>query len=84
MFSGGFFKFGGRVEGGGGLRGRIFPWRNFSGGKILSMEGVQDFLALFKKQRKNKYEIFFYWKWGAALKLKTNRNYYAYEGFTSS
>ena len=50
------------------------------------MEGAQDFLALFKKKQwKNKYEkFFFYWKWEAALKLKTNRNYYAYEGFTSS
>ena len=29
-------------------------------------------------------KIFFYWKWGAVLKLKTSRNYYTYEGFTSS
>ena len=29
-------------------------------------------------------KIFLYWKQGAALKLKANRNYYAYEWFTSS
>ena len=56
-FQGDFFGLGGRVEGGGGLRGRIFPWRNFSWGKRISMKGVQDFLALFEKKRK-KYEVF--------------------------
>ena len=30
------------------------------------------------------WEGFFYWKWGAALKFKTSRNYSEYEGFTSS
>ena len=30
---------------------------------------------------KNKHEnVFFKWKEGVALKLKTNRDYYAYEG----
>ena len=39
-------------------------------------EGAQDFLALLKKKQwKNKYEMFFQFKEGAALKLKTNRNY---------
>ena len=47
----GIVWFGGRVEGG-GLHGRIFPWRNFSRGKILLMEGAPDFLALFKKTMK--------------------------------
>ena len=42
--------FGGEVEV--GLRGRIFPWSNLSWGKITSMKGAQDFLALFKKKRK--------------------------------
>ena len=51
-FSGGFFWFRERVEGGGGLRGRIFPWRNFSWGKRISMKGAQDFLALFEKTMK--------------------------------
>jgi len=31
------------------LCGRIFLWRNLSWGKINSMNGVQDFLALLKK-----------------------------------
>ena len=45
---------GGRVELGGVGRGRIFPWRNISWGKRLSMEGAQDFLALFKKKTMKK------------------------------
>ena len=44
-----FFLLGGSVEGR-GLLGRIFPWRNLSWGKRISMKGAQDFLALFKKQ----------------------------------
>ena len=51
VFRGIFFGLGGRVEGG-GLRGRIFPWRNFSWGKRISMKGAQDFLALFEKTMK--------------------------------
>ena len=47
-FQGDFFGLGGRFEGG-GVRGRIFPWRNFSWGKRISMKGAQDFLALFEK-----------------------------------
>ena len=47
-FQGDFFGLGGGVEGR-GLRGRIFPWRNLSWGKRISMKGAQDFLALFKK-----------------------------------
>ena len=39
--------FRGRFEG--ELRGRIFPWRNTSWGKRISMKGAHDFLALFKK-----------------------------------
>ena len=50
-FQAGTFSFGGIFEGG-GLPGRIFLWRNFSRGKRLSMEGAQDFLALFKKRMK--------------------------------
>jgi len=46
-----FFGLGGRVEGE-GLLGRIFPWRNFSWGKRISMKGTQDFLALFEKTTK--------------------------------
>ena len=44
-FSGGFFWFGGGVEGR-GLYGRIFPWRNMSWGKRNSMKRARDFLAL--------------------------------------
>ena len=51
-FQGDFFGLGGELKGGGGLRGRIFQWRNFVLGKRLSMEGPQDFLALFKKNNK--------------------------------
>ena len=47
-FQGDVFGLGGRVEVGGGLRGRNFPWKNL--GKRLSMKGAQDFLALFKKK----------------------------------
>ena len=50
MFSGGFFCLGGISEG--GLRGRIFPWRNLSWGKRISMKGAQGFLALFEKKMK--------------------------------
>ena len=39
---------------GGGLLERIFPWRNFSWGKILSMKEARDFLALFKKKTMKK------------------------------
>ena len=41
---------------GGGLRRRMFPWRNFSWGKRISMKGAQDFLVLFEK----KHEKLFY------------------------
>ena len=34
---------------GGGLRGRIFPWRNLSWAKRISMKGAQNFLALLRK-----------------------------------
>ena len=37
----------------GGLRGKIFPWRNLSWGKRISMKRAQDFLALFKKKKNN-------------------------------
>ena len=50
-FQGEFFGLGGGVEGGWGLRGRIFPWRG-SLGKRISMKEAQDFLALFKKTMK--------------------------------
>ena len=50
VFRGIFVWFeGGEKLKGEGLGGRIFSWRNFSWGKIISMKGVQDFLALFKK-----------------------------------
>ena len=48
-------------------------------------EGGADFSSIiWKNNVKINIKIFFYWKYGAALKLKTNKNYYAYEGFTSS
>ena len=50
-FQGDFFLFRERFEGG-GFRGRIFPWRNMSWGKRISMKGAQDFLALFEKKMK--------------------------------
>ena len=66
-FQGDFFWFGGRVEG--GLRGRIFQWRNVLLGKRLSMEGLQDFLALFKKKNyEKKYEKFFLLKVRSSIK----------------
>ena len=51
-------------------------------GKKISMNGAQDFLALFKKNNEkiNMKKVFQL----KALKLKTNRNYYAYEVLTSS
>ena len=45
----GIFWLGGGVEKRGLCEGN-FPWRNLSWGKKTSMKGVQDFLALFKKQ----------------------------------
>ena len=57
----GIFLVGGGIFEGGGSPGRIFPWRNFSWGKRLSMEGVQDFLPLFKKNKeKINMKSFFY------------------------
>ena len=35
-----------------GPRRRMFPWRNLYWEKRNSMNGVQDFLALFKKKMK--------------------------------
>ena len=48
----GIFWFGEGGEVDGGLRGRIFPWRNLSWRKRISMKGAQDFLALFKKKKR--------------------------------
>ena len=48
---------GGRLKRGGYVRGTFLG--NFSWGKKISMKGAQDFLALFKKKLKNKYESFF-------------------------
>ena len=61
-FQGIFYGLGGELRGG-GLRRLIFPWRNFSWGKRLSMKGAQDFLTLFKKKIMKKINIksfFFY------------------------
>ena len=49
-FQGDFFGLEGELRGG-GLRGRIFPWRNFSWGKRISMKGAQGFTALFEKKQ---------------------------------
>ena len=68
MFSEGFFF------GLGGEKLRGVTWED------VSME--EWFSSISKKAMKNKHESFFNWKLGAALKLKTNRNCYAYEGFT--
>ena len=54
VFRGIFFGSEGGVEGRELLEGKS-PWMNFSGGKRISLMGVQDFLALFKQKRKNKY-----------------------------
>jgi len=40
------------------LRGRIFPLRNFSWGKRLSLEGAHDFLSLLKKKKLNMKSFF--------------------------
>jgi len=62
---------GGRVEVVGGIRGRIFPWENFSLGKRLSMKGAQDFLAIVKQNEKiNMKSIFL-------LKLRSSGEIYA-------
>jgi len=49
-FQGDFFAFGWGRE----LPGKIFPWRNLSWGKRISIEGAQDFLALLKKNNEKK------------------------------
>ena len=78
-------------EGGGvekrGLFGGNFPWRNLSWGKKISIKVAQHFLALFKKNNEkiNMKKFFQLEVWSSlALKLKKNRKYYAYKGFTSS
>ena len=50
-FQGNFGVEEGELRGGGGLRGKIFPRRNFSWEKKISMKGAQDFLALFEKKK---------------------------------
>ena len=52
------------------------------GRKDFFAEVQSDFLVSFKKRSENKWEkqVFFNWKWAATLKLKTNGNYYVYEG----
>ena len=81
---GGINRLGGENRRGGYVGGTFLGGICHGGRKF--MKGEQDFLALFKKKQwKNKYEkVFFNWKYGEALKLKTNRNYYAYDGLTSS
>ena len=54
----GIFLVGGRIEER-GLRGRIFPWKNFSWGKKDSMKRVQDFLAFLKSNEKINMKKFF-------------------------
>ena len=82
VFRGIFFWFGRESWGGGGVRGRIFPWKNFSWDNANFC--IICILHYLINKEKINMRSFFYWKWGAALKLKTRRNYCAYEGFTSS
>ena len=61
-----FFGLGGELRGGG-------TWEDLSMeellmGKETFMEGAQDFLALFKKNRENKYEKFFLLKVTSSIK----------------
>ena len=59
VFRGIFFGLGGRVEGGG------VSWEDISMekllmGKIISMKGTQDFLALFEKTNEKNMKFFLY------------------------
>ena len=57
----GFFWFGGRVEGGGGLRGRIFQWRNVLLGEETFNGGGAGFSSIIKKNNeKINMKSFFY------------------------
>ena len=55
-YQGDFFGLGVGFRGG-GLYGRIFPWRNISWGKRNSMKRAQVFLALLLKKQKNNENI---------------------------
>ena len=83
-FQGDFFGLGGDLRGG-------FTWEDLTMEELLMGEetfngGGAGFSSIIKKKNNEKINMksFFYWKWGAALILKTSRNYYAGEGFTSS
>ena len=58
---------------------------SFQGGREFPKEGELDFQVLLKRRPETKWKTgFLTWKWGATLKLKTNRNYYLYEGVVPS
>jgi len=54
--------------GGGGLRGRIFPLKNFSWGKRLSKKGAQDLALLKKNNEKINMKSFFLLKVRSSIK----------------
>ena len=63
------YVFRGDFAGSGGLRGRIFPWSNFSRGRGDCYEEGLDFPALFKKDQKlNIYKKTFFFKQHQNLK----------------
>ena len=68
-FQGDIFWVGGGLRG--GLRGRIFPWRNLSWEKRNSMKGAQDFLALFKKKNNEKINMKKFFQLKVRTSIKT-------------
>ena len=66
---------------GGGYMGGPFQGGIFHGGRELFMKRAPDFLALFKKRWEIKFlkKQIFQLEIRSNIKLKTNRNYYAYE-----
>ena len=60
----------------------IFPWRNISGGKGILYEDETEFRCVIKKIISNSIKkSCFNGKYGATLKLETNRNYQVYEWY---
>ena len=71
--SGGVFFFGGGDMGfqGRWLRGKIFPWGNLSWEKRISINGVQDFLALCKKKNNEKINMKKFFQLKVRTSIKT-------------
>ena len=81
-FSGGFYFVWGWGWGEGAMLEDLSFEESVMGDEKFNEKGAGFSSITIRKQWKNKHENFFFqWKEEVALKLKTNRDYYAYEGF---